>query len=66
MGVILGQILGKIRSNVAKKSKETGIINRFYYILHGEYILKQEVVVAQTPEWKLKTNIARNAKFQGH
>ena len=28
-----------------------------------EYILKQEVVVAQTPEWKFKPNIARNATF---
>ena len=61
-----GKFWVKLGPMLRKKSKETGIINRFYYILHGEYILKQEVVVAQTPEWKLKTNIARNAKFQGH
>ena len=29
MGVVLGQKLGQNRSNVVKKSKETGIINRF-------------------------------------
>ena len=28
-----------------------------------EYILKQEVVVVQTPKWKFKPNIARNATF---
>ena len=27
------------------------------------YILKQEVVVVQTPEWKFKPNIAINATF---
>ena len=37
----------------------------FSHILHEEYILKQEVVVVQTPEWKFKANIARNATFQG-
>ena len=31
----------------------------------GEYILKQEVVLVQTPEWIFKANIARNATFQG-
>ena len=28
----------------------------FSHILHGEYILKQEVVVVQTPEWKFKAH----------
>ena len=41
MGVVFGQNLGQIRFNVVKK-KETGIINRFFHILHREYILKQE------------------------
>ena len=30
-----------------------------------EYILKQEAVVIQTPEWKFKANIAKNATFEG-
>ena len=30
-----------------------------------EYLLKQKIVVAQTPEWKFKANIARNATFEG-
>ena len=49
-----------------EKSKETGIIIGFSHILHREYILKLELVVVQTPEWKFKANIARNATFQGH
>ena len=48
-----------------KKSKERGIINKFFHILRGEYLLKQKVVVAQTPEWKFKENIARNVTFKG-
>ena len=27
--------------------------------INGEYILRQDVVVVQTPEWKFKANIAR-------
>ena len=35
MGVVLGQNLGQTRSNVKKKSKEIGIINRFFsYFAH--------------------------------
>ena len=45
------------------KSKETGNIIRFFHILLGDYLLKQEVVVAKPPEWKLMAIIARNAKF---
>ena len=59
VGVVLGQNLGQIRSNVVKKVK-----NRFFHILHVEYILKQEVVVAQTPEWKFKANIAKMPHFK--
>ena len=65
MDVVLGQNLGQIRSNVVKKKKKLALSIGFSHILHGEYILKQEVVVVQTPEWKLKANIARNATFQG-
>ena len=34
-------------------------------MLHRKYILKQEIVVAQTPEGKFKVNIARNTRFEG-
>ena len=37
----------------------------FLHILNGEYLLKQKVAVVQTPEWKFKANIARNATFEG-
>ena len=30
------------------------------------YLLKQKEVVLQTPEWKFRANIARNATFEGH
>ena len=44
-----------------EKSKEAGIINhRFFHILHGEYLLKEKVVVVLTPEWKFKAIITRN------
>ena len=54
---------GQIRFNVVKKSKKPSIIS-FSCILHREYILKQEVVVVQTPGWQFKANIARNVTFQ--
>ena len=38
----------------------------FFHILLGEYISNQEVVVVQTPEWKVKANIAAYATFKGH
>ena len=57
--------LGQIRSNVVKRV-DTGIINRFFHIFHGEYILKQEIVVVQILEWKFRRKIARNVIFEGH
>ena len=43
-----------------------GIIDHFFFrILHGEYLLKQKIVVLQTSEWKFKENIARNITFEG-
>ena len=35
-----------------------------FYILNGEYLLKQKVVVVQTPVWKFKVNIGREATFE--
>ena len=49
MGVVFGQNLGQIRSNVVKKSKETGIINRFFsYFAQGIHFKARRVVI-QTP-----------------
>ena len=62
----MGQKLSQIRPNVVKKVKKQALPISFFHILHGEYLLKQKVVVAQTPEWKFKTNIARNATSEGY
>ena len=32
----------------------------FFHILHGEYLLKENVVVVKTPGGKFKANIVRN------
>ena len=56
--MILGQNLGQIRSNVVKKLKKLPLSIGFSHISHGEYILKQELVVIQTTEWKFSANIA--------
>ena len=66
MDVVLGQNLGQTKLNVVKKSKETGILSiGFFHILHGGYLLKEKVVIVQTPGWKCKVNISRNATFEG-
>ena len=49
-----------------KKVKKLTLSIGFSHILHGEYILKQEVVVVQTPEQKFKAIIATNTTFQGN
>ena len=56
MGVVLGQNLGQITSNVVKKSKETGITYSFFsdFAQGIHFKGRQEVVVVQTPEWKLR------------
>ena len=50
-------------SNVVKKVKKQAILLGFFHILHGDYLLKQEAVVAKPPEWNFIAIIARNAKF---
>ena len=66
VGVVLGQNLGQIRRNVVKTWHEMGIIDSFFHILHGEYLLKQKIVVLQTyDEWKYKESIGRNVTFEG-
>ena len=62
--VILGQSLGQIRPNVVKKVRKQILSIGFFHILQGEYLLKQKVVPAHTPEWKSKANIAWNSTFQ--
>ena len=46
-----------------KKVKKQALSVSFFHILHGEYLLKQKVVVVQVLEWKFKANIARNTAF---
>ena len=65
IGVVLGQNLGQIMPNVKKKVKKRALSLGFFRILHREYLLKLKVVVVNTPEWKFKANIARNATFEG-
>ena len=63
--MVWGQNLGQIRSNVVKKVKKWALSIGFFYILHGEYLLKQKVVAVKTSESKFKANIARNATSEG-
>ena len=62
-GVVLGQNLGQVMSNVVKKVKKQAISLGFFHILLGDYLLKQEAVVVKPPEWKFMAIIAGNAKF---
>ena len=48
-------------SIVVKKVKKQAISSGFFHFLLGDYLLKQEAVVAKPPEWKFMTIIARNA-----
>ena len=63
--MVLGQNLGQIRPNVVKKVKKQGLSISLFHIPHGEYLVKQKVVVAQILEYKFKANIARNATSEG-
>ena len=56
MGLVLGQNLGQIRPNFMKKVKKQTLSIMFFHILHGEYLLKQKVVLVQILEWKFKAN----------
>ena len=62
MGVVLGQNLGKIRSSVVKKVKKQALSLGFFILL-GEYLLKQKVMVVKPPEWESMATVARNTKF---
>ena len=62
-GLVLGQKLGQIMSNIVKKVKKQAISLGFFHILLGDYLLKQEAVVVKPPEWKFIAIIARNTKI---
>ena len=59
-----GKIRAKLGPMLWKKVKELTLSIGFSHILHGKYILKQEVVVVQTPEWKFKANILEMPHFK--
>ena len=63
LGVVLGQNLDQIMSNVVKKVKKQVISLDFFHILLGNYLLKQEAVIVKPPEWNFIAIIARNTKF---
>ena len=63
LGMVLGQNLGQIMSNVVKKIKKQAILLGFSHILLGHYLLKQEAVVVKPPEWEFVAIIAKNAEF---
>ena len=49
-----------------KKVKKQGLSIGFFHVLHGEYLLKEKVLLVHIPEWKFKVDIARNTTFEGH
>ena len=54
LGVVLGQNLGQIRPNVVEKVKKWALSIVFFLILHGEYLLKQKIVVYKPLNGNLK------------
>ena len=63
LGVVLGQNLGQIMSNVVKKVKKQVISLGFFSYFTWDYLLKQESVVVKPLDWKFIAIIARNTKF---
>ena len=64
--MVLRQTLGQIRPNIVKKVKKQAISLGFFHVLLGDYLLKQEAVVAKPPLVEIYGNygsIARNVKF---
>ena len=49
---------------MSQKNKETGIsVGFFFSFFAWVYIYKQEVVVIEIPEWKLKAKLAGNTLY---
>ena len=68
--VVFGQNLGQIRFNVVKKKQRNWHFNEVFFIIYmryiGLYIQKQEVVVVEITESKLKAKLAINSIFEGN
>ena len=67
--MVFRQNLGQIRSNVVKKTKKLAFQGDFSIICMrctGLYIQKQEVVVVEITELKLKAKLAINSTFEGN
>ena len=63
LGVVLGQNLGKIMSNVVKKVKKQVISLGFFSYFTWDNLLKQEAVVVKPYEWKFMAIIAKYSKL---
>ena len=50
-------------SNVVKKVKKQPVSLAFFHILLGDYVLKQEAVFVNPPEWKFMAIKVKNAQF---
>ena len=59
-----GKIWAKLEVHGCEKNKESGIINGLFSNFAWWIHLKQEVVVTEIPELKLKAKIARNITFE--
>ena len=65
-GCGLGEnIWAKLGPILLKNPKETGISMGFFHILYEVYIYKEELVVTELHEWKLKAKLARDTIFKG-
>ena len=62
----VGQNLGQIWYNAAKRQRKTGISMGFLNILHEVYIYKHQVVFIEISEQKLKAKLGRNTTFEGN
>ena len=60
----LRQNLGQIRSNVVKITKELVFQWGFFHMRYT--FTNKTAVVIETPEWKVKTILARNTTFEGN
>ena len=63
LGVVLGQNLDQITSNVVKKVKKQVISLGFFSYFTWDNLLKQEAVVIKPYEWKFMAIIAKNSKL---
>ena len=63
LGVVLGQNLSQIMSNVVKKVKKQVISLGFFSYFTWDNLLKQEAMVVKPYEWKFIAIIAKNSKL---